>query len=208
MTNLGTGEVTITCVTDLVKLHDLGIYLTRGQKGVVSMATAMKSRDLSAAKLDGSVTVQTLRSAAVRVKENVSSDTTHSQAPRYTPPSDIANLTEAVLNLTEEVRGMRQDMDALIHRGGAQPDFSTLLAKIQDMFWAHTLAERPTVPPSPVGNQMPPPPVIASEEEVYIPSNLTGGDLKSSLNVTTHESLQPGISNAAEALKDARRRAG
>lgn len=105
----GNGEVTIIALTDLVVLPDLGVRLMRGAKVNVPLSAAMRSRDLSKAKMDGIVTTQTLRSAAIRIQENVSSDTVTSQAPR-SGVHDPNLLLEALAVLTEEVRGLRRDL--------------------------------------------------------------------------------------------------
>lgn len=176
-------------LTDLVVLPDLGLRLTRGSKIVVPMSAALKSRDLSKAKVDGIVATQTLRSAAIRAQENVSSDTVTSQAPRHNP-LDLIPLLDALAVLTEEVRGLRRDL-ARAPAPAPALDLTPLLAQLQTVAGA-------SAPQTKV--------VFAPPEEVFIPSNLTGGDIMATMNVASENSEDPGLADAMQALKAARKK--
>jgi len=186
----GNGEVTIISLTDLVVIGDLGLRLTRGARVSVPLSSAMKSRDLSKAKLDGTVTTQTLRSAAIRAQENVSSDTVTSQSPRHSS-LDFTPLLEALSVLTEEVRGLRRDL-ARAPTPAPTPtlDLTPLLAQLQ------AVAGAPVAPRS----------VVVAPDEVFIPSNLTGRDLSASLNVSSESSDDPGLADTLKALKAAKKK--
>lgn len=184
----GSGEVTIIALTDLVVVPDLGVRLTRGARVSVPMSAAMKSRDLSKAKLDGTVATQTLRSAAIRAQENVSSDTVTSQSPRHSP-LDFSPLLDALAVLTEEVRGLRRDLSRAPAPASAL-DLTPLLAQLQAV----------------TGSTVAPRPSVVAPDEVFIPSNLTGGDLTASLNVSSESSDDPGLADTMKALKAARKK--
>ena len=203
------GEVTIICLTDIIHLHDIGVHLTRGHRVNIPMSQAMKSRDLSAAKLDGTVTIQTIRSAAtVRAQEFTSSDTTHSQAPRHNPapqapqPSEPSPILAALERLTVEVQGMRGDITRLMQQSsqGVAPvvDLTELREYVRSLprgvhhapmpasVWPTQEAEAPT--------------------EMFIPSNLTGGVTAPDLRVASETSTSPQVTGTAEALKAARKK--
>lgn len=186
------GEVKIICLVDSIHLTDLGLRLTRGSHVTVSMSAAMKSRDLSRAKVDGTVNTQTLRSSIIRAQEHVSSDTVTSQSPRATAPSlDFGPLLGALQQLIEEVRGLRAD---LVSRPAAAPppvDLSPLLRSLTAFPQTGAISLPAAVPSSP--------------EEVFIPSNLTGGELSAKLNVSSESTNDPGLADAMKALKTARK---
>lgn len=186
----GNGEVAIIALTDLVVLPDLGVRLTRGAKVSVPLSAAMKSRDLSKAKVDGTVTTQTLRSAAIRAQENVSSDTVTSQSPRHSP-LDLSPLLDALAVLTEEVRGLRRDL-ARAPVAAPALDLTPLLAQLQTVVAASPVRAAPS-------SALP-------NEEVFIPSNLTGGDLSATLNVASESTDDPGLADTMKALKAARKK--
>jgi len=185
----GNGEVTIVALTDLVVLPDLGLRLTRGTKVVVPMSVALKSRDLSKAKVDGIVATQTLRSAVIRAHENVSSDTVTSQAPRHNP-LDLSPILDALAVLTEEVRGLRRDL-ARAPATAPALDLAPLVARLQTVASSGPVRVAPSV--------------ALPDEAVFIPSNLTGGDLSASLNVTSESSDDPGLADAMRALRAAKK---
>lgn len=207
MSSTMSGEVTIMCLTDEVILRDLGVHLTRGHRVNVPMSTAMRSRDLSAAKLDGTVSIQTLRSAAVRAQEYTSSDTVHSQAPRHVPAPpqvDLSLVVAALERLSGEVQGMREDLARLARAGATREDLSGLLARVEER-----LAQ-----PIPVfGRQVDrtglvpnPPTPLEEPTEMFIPSNLTGGAQVSDLKVSSETSDSPQLTGTAAALKAARKK--
>lgn len=183
------GEVKIICLVDSIHLTDLGLRLTRGAQATVAMSAAMKSRDLSKAKVDGTVSTQTLRSSVIRAQEHVSSDTVTSQSPRAAP-LDIAPVLTALQKLTDEVRGLRSDLSSRPVSPSPSVDFSPLLRALSATPQAGGVPAPVAVSPSP--------------EAVFIPSNLTGGDLSASLNVTSESSDDPGLADAMRALKAAR----
>lgn len=188
----GNGEVTIIALTDLVILPDLGVRLLRGARVNVPLSSAMRSRDLPKAKMDGIVTTQTLRSAAIRIQENVSSDTVTSQAPRA-GAHDPNLILEALAVLTEEVRGLRRD---LAHTVPPTLDFGPLLAQLQGM-------RGPTLNLTTPQTSL----FVPSLDEVFIPSNLTGsGDITTNLKVSSESSVDQGVADAMAALKAARKK--
>lgn len=199
------GEVTIICLTDIIHLHDIGVHLTRGHRVNIPMTQAMKSRDLSAAKLDGTVTIQTIRSAAVvRAQEFTSSDTTHSQAPRHNPtPAEPNPILAAIERLTVEIQGMRADLTRLQQQPpAASPvvDLTRVMAMIEErlqhpmmVVQGHSrTALEPLGPDAPM--------------EMFIPSNLTGGVSAPDLKVASETSTSPQLTGTAEALKAARKK--
>ena len=206
MTATPNGEVTIICLTDTVHLHDIGVHLTRGHRANIPMSQAMKSRDLSAAKLDGTVTTQTIRSAAtVRAHEFTSSDTTHSQAPRHSPApppvrEDLNPILAALDRLTVEVQGMRADIARLQQQPPVTAhavDLSRVLALLEERiqnpvmtFQGPARVEQPMVDPA----------------AMFIPSNLTGGVTAPDLKVASETSTSPQLTGTAEALKAARKK--
>ena len=204
MTPATNGEVTIICLTDTVHLHDIGVHLTRGHRANIPMSQAMKSRDLSAAKLDGTVTIQTIRSAAtVRAQEFTSSDTTHSQAPRHAPaPTEPNPIIAALERLTVEVQGMRADITRLQQQptqaAVPQVDMSRMLAMLEERI------QNPMVTiQAPRGHTAPTP---EAPSEMFIPSNLTGGVTAPDLKVASETSTSPQLTGTAEALKAARKK--
>jgi hypothetical protein len=211
MTPTANGEVTIICLTDTVHLHDIGVHLTRGHRANIPMSQAMKSRDLSAAKLDGTVTVQTLRSAAtVRAQEFTSSDTTHSQAPRHNPvppappvvPLESNSIVAAIERLTVEVQGMRADITRLQQQPPATVapvmDFTELREYVRSLPRG--------VPHAPMPASVWPTQEAEAPEERFIPSNLTGGVTAPDLKVASETSTSPQLTGTAEALKAARKK--
>lgn len=186
------GEVKIICLVDSIHLTDLGLRLTRGAQATVAMSAAMKSRDLSKAKVDGTVSTQTLRSSVIRAQEHVSSDTVTSQSPRATP-LDIAPVLTALQRLTDEVRGLRSDLSSRPVSPSPSVDFSPLLRALSATPQAGGV-------PAPVAVSLP-----ASPEAVFIPSNLTGSDLSAKLNVSSESTDDPGLADAMLALKAARK---
>jgi hypothetical protein len=181
------GEVTIVCLTDVIHLPDLGVKLTRGAKVEVPLSLAMRSRDLQRAKIDGTVSTQTLRASAIRAQELVSSDTTTSQSPRYVPPQqsqvvDLAPLLGMFQSLMDEVKSLKTE-----------------------------LAKQTVGVPQKVEPGLPPPPQKVAppsqdREEVFIPSNITGEGLKPVLDVDAQKTDAREVDAAAAALKSARRR--
>lgn len=190
------GEVTIVCQVDAIQLPDLGLRLMRGSRVSVPLSAAMKSRDLSKAKVDGTVVTQTLRSSVIRAQEHVSSDTVTSQSPRASAPTlDIGPLLGAIRQLTDEVRALRADLATRPVQPPPVVDLAPLVQQLQGALagvkhnTAATAVETPAVP-----------------DAVFIPSNLTGGDLSASLNVTSESSDDPGLSDAMRALKAAKKK--
>jgi hypothetical protein len=155
------------------------------------MSAAMKSRDLSKAKVDGTVSTQTLRSSVIRAQEHVSSDTVTSQSPRSTS-LDIAPVLAALQKLTDEVRGLRSDLASRPVSPPPSVDFSPLLRALTAIPQTGGAVVAAAVPPSP--------------EEVFIPSNLTGGDLSAKLNVASESTDDPGLADTMKALKAARKK--
>lgn len=212
MTTATNGEVTILCLTDTVHINDLGVHLTRGHRVNVPLSKAMNSRDLSAAKLDGTVTIQTLRSAAtVRAQEFVSSDTTHSQAPRYNPVSgNSGSVMEAIERLTSEVRAMRADITRLMQQPVVIPtvtptvDYSPVLAKILGYMQALSANQAVTVVQGPGYTRTIP--TASGDLEMFIPSNLTGVGDTPSLRVDSNNTDSQSVTGASEALKAARKK--
>lgn len=204
MTPTANGEVTIICLTDTVHLHDIGVHLTRGHRVNIPMSQAMKSRDLSAAKLDGTVTIQTIRSAAtVRAQEFTSSDTTHSQAPRHSPAPSVpvaeANpILAAIERLTVEVQGMRADLTRLQQQPPQGVDFTELREYVRSLPRG--------VPHAPMPASVWPTQEAEAPEERFIPSNLTGGVTAPDLKVASETSTSPQLTGTAEALKAARKK--
>lgn len=181
------GEVTLVCQVDLLHLPDLGLRLTRGSRVSIPMTAAMKSRDLSKAKIDGTVVTQTVRSSVIRAQERVSSDTVTSQSPRASAPAlDLSPLLGAIQQLTDEVRALRADMASR----GATYDLAPLVQQLQGVI---------STGPSPAAR-------VEQTEAVFIPSNLTGGDLSASLNVTSDSNDDPGLVDAMRALKAAKKK--
>jgi hypothetical protein len=198
------GEVTIICLTDLVHIQDIGVRLTRGHRVNIPLSVATKSRDLSAAKLDGTVTIQTLRTAAtVRAQEFASSDTTISTAPRHTPGVvvEYASILAALERLTEEVQGLRVDITRLHQQspgtGAPARDVSRLLAMLEERIQNPMVTVRGSTPTEHV---------LEAPAEMYIPSNLTGGVTAPDLKVASETSTSPQITGTAEALKAARKK--
>jgi hypothetical protein len=181
------GEVTIICLVDTLHLPDLGLRLTRGARAAVPMSLAMKSRDLSKAKVDGTVGTQTLRSSVIRAQEHVSSDTVTSQSPRAATV-DFSPVLAALQQLTDEVRALRLDIAS---RPVAPPPVVDLTPLLQQLQGAMATAKvAPTAPP----------------EEMFIPSNLTGGGAAVTLNVASDSSDDPGLADTLKALKAARKK--
>lgn len=215
MTTPSNGEVTILCLTDQVHLQDIGVHLTRGHRASVSLSQAMKSRDLSAAKLDGTVAIQATRAAAtVRAQEYTSSDTTHSQARRHSPapPADVLatlgdlagevrEVRAIVLRLTDEVRGIRADLHRLMQQPSPQVDLSRVMAKLDECLANPARVVRGT--PEPIERRGTP---HVEEPSVFIPSNLTGGMAAQELRVASETSEIPQLTGTAEALKAARKK--
>lgn len=190
------GEVTIICLVDSIHIADLGLRLTRGARASVPMSAAMKSRDLSRAKVDGTVGTQTLRSSVIRAQEHVSSDTVTSQSPRaVTQALDLGPLLGALQQLTDEVRALRADVAMRTMQPPPVVDLAPLVQQLQGALagarynTAATAVETSAVP-----------------DAVFIPSNLTGGELSASLNVSSESSDDPGLADAMRALKAARKK--
>lgn len=191
---MGEGEVTILCLVDAIHLPDLGLRLVRGARVSVPMSAAMKSRDLSRAKVDGTVSTQTLRSSVIRAQERVSSDTVTSQSPRASAPAlDLSPLLGAIQQLTDEVRALRSDMASRPVTQAAPVDLSPLVQHLQGVISTAKGEDRPTAQ-------------IERADAVFIPSNLTGGDLSASLNVSSESNDDPGLADAMKALKAARKK--
>jgi hypothetical protein len=193
------GEVKIICLVDAIHLSDLGLRIARGASVSVSMSAAMKSRDLSKAKMDGTVSTQTLRSSVIRSPDHVSFEATPAPiaippSPRSSPPElapELAPVLAALQRLTDEVRGLRADL-------ASRP-----------------VAPSPVSDPSvrrtgtPVGTERPGSSVgdeFSSPETVFIPSNLTGGNLPTNFNVSSESTEDPGLADTMAALKAARNR--
>jgi len=192
------GEVTIICLVDTLHLPDLGLRLTRGARAAVPMSLAMKSRDLSKAKVDGTVGTQTLRSSVIRAQEHVSSDTVTSQSPRAATV-DFSPVLAALQQLTDEVRALRLDIAS---RPVAPPPVVDLTPLLQQLQGAMVTAKvAPTVPGA-VTRTAP----VVPTEEMFIPSNLTGGDAAVTLNVASESSDDPGLADTLKALKAARKK--
>lgn len=190
------GEVTIICLVDSIHVADLGLRLTRGARASVPMSAAMKSRDLSRAKVDGTVGTQTLRSSVIRAQEHVSSDTVTSQSPRaVTQALDLGPLLEALQQLTDEVRALRADVAM---RPMQPPPVVDLAPLVQQLQGALTGAKYNTAATAVDTSAVP--------DAMFIPSNLTGGDLSASLNVSSESSDDPGLADAMRALKAARKK--
>ena len=190
------GEVTILCQVDAIHLPDLGLRLVRGARVSVPMSAAMKSRDLSKAKVDGTVVTQTLRSSVIRAQERVSSDTVTSQSPRASAPApalDLSPLLGAIQQLTDEVRALRADLVSRPVSQAPVVDFTPLMQQLQGALPAAKTESRSA-------------PSIEPSEVVFIPSNLTGGDLSASLNVSSESNEDPGLADAMKALKAARKK--
>lgn len=190
------GEVTIICLVDSIHIADLGLRLTRGARASVPMSAAMKSRDLSRAKVDGTVGTQTLRSSVIRAQEHVSSDTVTSQSPRaVTQALDLGPLLGALQQLTDEVRALRADVAMRTMQPPPVVDLAPLVQQLQGALTgvkyntAATAVETSAVP-----------------DAMFIPSNLTGGDLSASLNVSSESIDDPGLADAMRALKAARKK--
>lgn len=191
------GEVYIICQVDSIHLPDLGLRLTRGARASVSMSAAMRSRDLSKAKMDGTVSTQTLRSSVIRAQEHVSSDTSTSVSPRA--PSwagDINPLIAALQTLTEEIRGLRADLSS-------RPVSSPPASPVPDL---GPLIRALTGIPQTGGGAREQAAPLPLPEEVFIPSNLTGGDLSASLNVSSENTDDPSLADTMRALKAARKK--
>lgn len=203
MSTTPNGEVTIICLTDAVHLHDIGVHLTRGHRATISMSQAARSRDLSAAKLDRTVSIIASKAAAtVRAQEYTSSDTTHSQAPRHvshapTPVVDLSLLVDAVERMAEEVRGMRADITRLMQQPPA--DLSRVVAMIEERLSHPVMVVR-------VPGKVEVPSVPDDLPAMFIPSNLTGGVAAQELQVVSHTSESPQLSGTAELLKAARKK--
>ena len=189
------GEVKIICLVDSIHLSDLGLRLARGASVSVSMSAAMKSRDLSKAKIDGTVSTQTLRSSVIRSPDHVSFEAT--PAPIPAPPSlrsspvDLAPVLAALQRLTDEVKGLRSDLasrpvapspvlDPSVRRTGTPVETGRPSSLVGDGF--------------------------SSPETVFIPSNLTGGNAPTNLNVSSESTEDPGLADTMAALKAARNR--
>lgn len=184
------GEVVIVCQVDAIHLPDLGIRLTRGSRATVPLSAAMKSRDLSKAKVDGTVVAQTLRSSVIRAQEMVSSDTVTSHSPRA-PALDLSPLLGAIQQLTDEVKALRSD---LASRSVPQPSPPSIdLSPLMQLLGSAKGGSSPSA-------------LIEQTEAVFIPSNLTGGDLSASLNVSSESNEDPGLADAMKALKAARKK--
>lgn len=185
------GEVTLVCQVDLLHLPDLGLRLTRGSRVSIPMTSAMRSRDLSKAKIDGTVVTQTVRSSVIRAQERVSSDTVTSQSPRASAPAlDLSPLLGAIQQLTDEVRALRADMASRPVTQAAPLDLSPLVQHLRGVI---------STGPSPAAR-------VEQTEAVFIPSNLTGGDLSASLNVSSESNEDPGLADAMRALKAAKKK--
>jgi hypothetical protein len=182
------GEVTIICLTDEVILRDLGVRLTRGAKVEVPLSAAMKSMDLQRAKIDGTVSTQTLRASTIRAHEYASSDTTTSQAPRYQPPVqnpvDLGPLMGVVQSLADAVNSLRIDVAALKN---SQATVVHVAAP------PSALASTPQAPPAP-------------DAPVFIPDRIMGDDLKPTLDVKPQSVEAHGVEDAARALKNTRKK--
>jgi hypothetical protein len=158
------------------------------------MSAAMKSRDLSRAKVDGTVGTQTLRSSVIRAQEHVSSDTVTSQSPRaVTQALDLGPLLGALQQLTDEVRALRADVAMRPMQPPPVVDLAPMIHHLQGALAGVKVESAPVVGSSPV------------PDAVFIPSNLTGGDLSASLNVTSESSDDPGLADAMRALKAAKK---
>lgn len=189
------GEVTIICLVDSIHIADLGLRLTRGARVSVPMSAAMKSRDLSRAKVDGTVGTQTLRSSAIRAQEHVSSDTVTSQSPRaLTQVLDLGPLLDAIHQLTDEVRALRTDVASRPMQPPPVVDLAPLIHQLQ-VALAGVKSNTPTAVEDP-----------AVPDAVFIPSSLTGGELSASLNVASESTNDPGLSDTMKALKAARKK--
>ena len=189
MSNPASGDVTLVGMTDAVFLADLGVRLTRGARVTVPFSSAMKSRDLAAAKADGTVAVHAPRASAVRPPEVV-------ETGRY-GLVDLAPLLLAVRQLTEEVRGIREYL-AIRGPGTASSDLSSLEA----------LLRRVTAQGAVPGAVLAPPGSVETpSEELFIPSNLTGGSV-ASLKVSSESSEDRSVEDAMSALRAARRQSG
>ena len=195
------GEVTIRCLTDEVHLRDLGIRLTRGNTTTIPLSRAMGSRDLSSAKIDGTVSAQTLRSSVIRAQEMVSSDTTTSQSPRHlsAPTVDLNPVMDAILYLTESVAALRQEVAALRQKPDQTLDLTPVLVALQGL--SPKLSGITERVPQPHKDPAP------QEDVIFIPSNITGNDLSTNLNVTASSETNSGVEDATQALKDARKKA-
>ena len=187
------GEVTIVCQVDTLHLPDLGLRLTRGARVSVPLSAAMKSRDLSKAKVDGTVITQTLRSSVIRAQESVSLDAAAPQPPRASNSLDLSPLLSALQALTEEVRALRADLKFRPPIPAPPPiDLSPLVKQLERSLFSNGSTQPRAV-------QNPP-------EEVFIPSNLTGSDLSANLNVASESSDDPGLADALKALKAAKKK--
>jgi hypothetical protein len=189
------GEVTIICLVDSIHIADLGLRLVRGARASVPMTAAMKSRDLSRAKVDGTVGTQTLRSSVIRAQEHVSSDTVTSQSPRA-PTVDLTPLLGAIHQLTDEVRALRADMASFRPPTAQTLDLTPLVQQLQGALVRHSGST-----PAPAAGA-----ATVEPGAVFIPSNITGGDLTASLNVSSESSDDPGLADTMKALKAARKK--
>ena len=197
------GEVTILCLVNEVRILDLGVFLTRGQSAKVAFSQAMKSRDLSQARMDGTVQTQVLRTSAIRqhtpldaarVQERVSSNVTTSVTPRHEPPApamDLGPVLGALSALTDEVRALRKDM-------AANPvpalDLTPLVQALQGL--------KVTGPVSAsVGVSSPEP---KESEDLFIPGKIVTDVAPVNLDVVSEESDGGDVNDVAAALKKAR----
>ena len=205
------GEVTIVCVANEVRLPDLKLFLTRGQKVTVPFSSSMRSRDLSQAKMDGTVTTQVMRASQIRppvppdvarVQELVSSNTTTSQAvrsnqkPQQPQEVDMSPVLGALHTLTDEVRALRRDM-------AQQPspvpslDLSPLIQAIQGL----RIAGGPSTaePVATVQNSLP-----SASEARFIPSSIVPTESTTNLEVSATETDGGSVDDVAAALKRAK----
>jgi len=187
-------DVVIRCLTDTITLKDLGVTLSRGAQVTVSSLVATKSRELTQAKLNGSVSTQTVKSAPPRAQEHTSSDTTTPQSPRYTPTPqmDFSPVLVALENLTNEVRRLRQDIAAR----PIQPalDLTPLISALRALPVAG-LPERQASP------------VVDPTEPLYIP-DLGSGLSSENVVVNSGSSINPEMDASIKALKDRKKRVG
>lgn len=192
------GEVTIVCLTDSVHLHDIGVHLTRGHRTNVSTSVAAKSKDLAAAKSDRTVSIHNSR-AAVIVPRTPSEPAPRVEAlaDRHAPPVEFTELIRAVVNLTEEIIGLRRDLS----QQRPQPvDVAKVFAGLEERL-RHPVQVVRAAPASSDDPALPP-----ELEEVFIPSNLTGGATATELKVSSETAENHQLTGTAAALKAARRK--
>lgn len=183
----------ITCLTRMARLPDLDLELTKGDEVLLSPAQVEKSKDLALMRRLNAVSLlwvhrAALRSPAPRPRPTVLPFRPRPRQPHValpptppTPAQDSIDLEKLAERLARRV--VEKTIDRLVDAVRATPQ--PMLVRRGEKASVGT--------------------VVSPEAPVFIPSNIVDQDAKTDIQTKKTQSSGSGVSDAAAALKKARR---